>query len=1035
MRESIESLRATAWMLHSESPEPSAASSLDALHDTELPASRLTAEEFTASVFQSGLLPREEIEGLKQRLAASDLSGEARAVATRLVTEGKLTRYQASVLLKASSDPLLIDNYIILDTLDTGGMGLVFKALHRSMNRVVALKLLPASMRSARDTVKRFQREVKAAAALKHPNVVAAYDADESSEIAYLVLEYVEGTNLFRLVKNEGPLPVGRHRRLRPPGGRRLGLLAFPRHHPPRRQAGQSDSGDRRHGEAARHGAGAVRLFRKSLLRGDGPGTDAGGHRDRHGGVHVPRAGLGHPFGRQRSDVYSLGCTLFFLMTGRTLYHEETGMKTLLAHREEAVPTLRRALRRRAGVVGRGISHDGRQAAVRSVAIDDRGDGRPGRLRAGAAVGEPGKARRVTGRVHASSSQVGSLVDDLRDDGRRPGNSDRGSRRIFAGILIRVKSDRGTTELYVDDPNASVEVKQVPELPAHRQVGSTTRPTLPSRIPIQVPEVGSATGKNVFPRRGGKRTRASERGGMTSLSATTTSISRPKAAIPQSSVEVQLGDFLVANLTRPGDATRIGLAVTVPNPDENKMEQWRNSHERRIRQALVRVLQGKKLDQLSDTELEAVRKKVVDAFNEVLPAPIIQQVFIEWVIEENAKPRATAATQTRQTGQPPDLIAAIEKERDPDRAVALWIQSGAVVGRMQVDDLPGVFTGIPAQTFKIRTIELRGSNEIKIPPVVVRRMNELSALKELSLSGGAGNDAVLEEIQGLIHLEKLNLSHSRISNAGLQWLAGMKSLSLLDLSDTKITDDGLKILAKIRLFSHLPRLSTEPSGTLQLSGTATTEAGIDAFRRTEPHCTVLSANVIGNGNRPLPPLPGSGDRAWAEWILTNVGSVSLRTDVDPETLVRTVPEIPPIDFHIQAIEFYDNFFYGSPMPPNTAILRHFADLGHLQSLSFGDNSPAPEIGKHEWKILDGVAVLRHLKSLYVRFPVPDEELASVAKLTQLERLQVNGLLITDAGVKQLAPLHELTSLTLTGPTPHVQGTGLKALVGLKNSLS
>ena len=63
-------------------------------------------------------------------------------------------------------------------------------------------------MMGARDTVKRFQREVQAAAALSHPNIVAAYDAHQSDEIAYLVLEYVEGVNLFRLVKEGGPLPV-----------------------------------------------------------------------------------------------------------------------------------------------------------------------------------------------------------------------------------------------------------------------------------------------------------------------------------------------------------------------------------------------------------------------------------------------------------------------------------------------------------------------------------------------------------------------------------------------------------------------------------------------------------------------------------------------------------------------------------------------------------------------------------------------------------------------------------------------------------
>src|ERR1700722_10463461 len=93
VRESIASLRATEWMFESPPSEPSSSASAAgdagraALHDTELPASHLTAQEFAASIFQSGLLSREEIEELRQRLNDSALPGEAREIASKLVSE------------------------------------------------------------------------------------------------------------------------------------------------------------------------------------------------------------------------------------------------------------------------------------------------------------------------------------------------------------------------------------------------------------------------------------------------------------------------------------------------------------------------------------------------------------------------------------------------------------------------------------------------------------------------------------------------------------------------------------------------------------------------------------------------------------------------------------------------------------------------------------------------------------------------------------------------------------------------------------
>src|SRR6185436_10287737 len=89
------------------------------------------------------------------------------------------------------------------------GMGQVFKARHCQMERVVAIKLLPPATSKDESAVKRFQREVVAAAKLSHPNIVAALDARTERGASYLVMEFIAGRDLAAVVTERGPLPIG----------------------------------------------------------------------------------------------------------------------------------------------------------------------------------------------------------------------------------------------------------------------------------------------------------------------------------------------------------------------------------------------------------------------------------------------------------------------------------------------------------------------------------------------------------------------------------------------------------------------------------------------------------------------------------------------------------------------------------------------------------------------------------------------------------------------------------------------------------
>ena len=202
----IENLKSTAWMLEDASdtgthddPETAAGS--------ETPAENgVTAAEFFDTVVDSGVLPADEVDRLRSDYIPTDVL--AWEFTAQLIRDGVLTDYQADVLLKRKDGPLLLDRYIILDTIGSGGMGVVFKALHRSMERIVALKVLPQYAVDSPDKIACFQREIKAAAKLSHPNIVAAYDAHQGHGTHFLVMEYVAGSDLWRQVREEGPFGI-----------------------------------------------------------------------------------------------------------------------------------------------------------------------------------------------------------------------------------------------------------------------------------------------------------------------------------------------------------------------------------------------------------------------------------------------------------------------------------------------------------------------------------------------------------------------------------------------------------------------------------------------------------------------------------------------------------------------------------------------------------------------------------------------------------------------------------------------------------
>jgi uncharacterized protein (TIGR03067 family) len=230
--------------------------------------------------------------------------------------------------------------YRIVELLGQGGMGAVYKAQHLLMDRLVALKVINAELLGNPAAIERFRREVKAAAKLTHPNIVTAYDAEQAGDSHFLVMEFVEGQSLARLLAEQGPLPVAQaceyarqaalglqhafekgmvHRDVKP-----ANLMLTPQ--------GQVKVLDFGLARFAQESQPAVLPEATSAA---GPSaeslTQVGAVMGTLDYIAPEQVGEAHT-ADIRADIYSLGCTLYDLLAGHPPFPNETALHKALAH-------------------------------------------------------------------------------------------------------------------------------------------------------------------------------------------------------------------------------------------------------------------------------------------------------------------------------------------------------------------------------------------------------------------------------------------------------------------------------------------------------------------------------------------------------------------------------------------------------------------------------------------------------------------------------------------------------------------------------
>jgi len=305
-------------------------------------------EQFLSKLSEVGILSQAELDSVCEHRPEQSEMPDPRALAAQLVKEGKLTQYQATALLRGEPE-LLIDKYLIVDLIDVGGMGMVFKAIHRSMDRVVAVKIISPKMLGSSDHVKRFRREVRVAATLEHPNVVRSYDADESRGINFLVMEYVRGKNLRQIVRESGPMSLSQA-----VDSIRQAAVGLDYAH----QHGVIHR-DIKPGNLLLNDQGTIKILDLGLAHVDESlrQFDSNGVPKRDDSLAeseitsagmvlgtasfmAPEQSLNSHLVDVRTDVYSLGCTLFYLLTGDPVYQGDTVFQVLVRHRESEIPSI-----------------------------------------------------------------------------------------------------------------------------------------------------------------------------------------------------------------------------------------------------------------------------------------------------------------------------------------------------------------------------------------------------------------------------------------------------------------------------------------------------------------------------------------------------------------------------------------------------------------------------------------------------------------------------------------------------------------------
>ena len=302
-----------------------------------------SADDLMQALRASGLFTPEQYDALVRDLGR--LSADPAVAVKQLVRSARVTRYQLGKVLRGKVADLRVGPYVVTDKLGEGGMGKVYRARLAGDGPTVALKVVRSAL-VANPTVRgRFAREVQTASTLDHPNIVHVFDAGEAGGKFYMAMQFVDGIDLARLMREFGRLEVAEAceyvRQVA------LGLRYAHEHGFVHRDIKPSNivvAGERHLPQATE--PAVVKILDLGLARAIDPDDMVAPDLTRDHTVvgtpdyMAPEQARNSKSVDARADLYSLGCTLYYLLTGRVPFAGASALEKILAHQSEQPPPL-----------------------------------------------------------------------------------------------------------------------------------------------------------------------------------------------------------------------------------------------------------------------------------------------------------------------------------------------------------------------------------------------------------------------------------------------------------------------------------------------------------------------------------------------------------------------------------------------------------------------------------------------------------------------------------------------------------------------
>jgi serine/threonine protein kinase len=300
---------------------------------------KMNGQAFLELVRKSGLVEGEALGQLIAELkstAGEDALADAEVVSKKFIDAGLLTKWHCDKLLEGRHKGFFLKKYKLLDEIGRGGMSVVYLAEHTLLKRLAAIKILPKNRVEDSSYLARFHREASAAAQLDHKNIVRVYDTDNLDKTHFLAMEYVEGRDLQQIVKAEGPLdylPAAEYIRQAAEGlanAHKNGLIHR----------------DVKPANLLVDKKGVVKVLDLGLARftdEDKCSLTVAYDENVLGTADylAPEQAIDSHGVDLRADIYSLGCTMYFLLTARPPFPEGTLPQRLMQHQKQMPASIR----------------------------------------------------------------------------------------------------------------------------------------------------------------------------------------------------------------------------------------------------------------------------------------------------------------------------------------------------------------------------------------------------------------------------------------------------------------------------------------------------------------------------------------------------------------------------------------------------------------------------------------------------------------------------------------------------------------------